>query len=163
MAKPQGYSKLQIGLHWLMAFLIFGAFFTHEEMHKAMDDRVASGVMPGLSDGTTHTMLGGAVMLFVIIRLVVRWRQGVPDAPAGTDPRLAAAAHWGHILLYVLMLSVPIGGASAWYLGLATVGDIHGIAGKALMLLVVGHIIAALLHEAFLGDGTLSRMFQPRH
>ena len=162
MSAPTGYSRLQIILHWVIAFLIFGAFFTHEEMHKALDERIASGIMPGLSDGTLHTMMGGTVFALVILRLIVRLRQGAPAAPEGNPPLLTKAAHWGHILIYVLMIGVPIGGMVAWFGGVEIVGSVHGIVGKAMMLIILGHALAAILHQALLSDGTLMRMVNPR-
>lgn len=161
MSTRTGYSRIQIILHWLIAILIFAAFFTHEAMHKTFDDRIASGVTPGLSEGTLHTMLGGTVFVLVIIRLIVRVTQGAPDAPHGNPDWLANAAHWGHNLIYVLMIGVPIGGMIAWFGGVEIVGEIQGIAGKSMMLVVVGHAVMAIVHQALFADGTMMRMVRP--
>ena len=79
----------------------------------------------------------------------------------GTAPALERAAVWGHRLLYVLMLAVPIGGALAWYGGIEAIGDGHGLAGQALMLVALGHAVAAIGHAVLKGDGVLQRMFRP--
>ena len=160
MAKPRGYSRLQIVLHWAIAVLIIAAFFTHEVMHQAFDDRLASGVMPGLSDGTLHTMLGGLVFLLVVIRVIVRLGQGAPDPVDGTSETMARAAHIGHMVIYALIVGIPLGGMVAWFGGLEFVGNVHGIAGKALMLIVLGHAIMALYHQYVVKDGTLARMMR---
>lgn len=162
MTASDGYTRLQIALHWLIAILIAAAFLTHEGMHKVFDDRLASGVTPGPSDGTWHTILGGLAMVMILIRVLVRWRKGAPAVVAGTPPLMARAAHLGHIALYVLMVAVPIGGATAWFGGIATVGDIHGIAGKALVILAACHGLIALYHQFYLRDGVLMRMIRPR-
>lgn len=162
MATPNGYSKVQIGLHWAIALLIFGAFITHEEMHTAFDDRLASGVTPGPSDGTLHTMMGGLAFLLIIIRVIVRLRQGAPEAPAGTSEQLAKAAHWGHMALYAMMIGVPIGGMTAWFGGIEIAGNVHGIVGKALILLALGHAAMAIYHQFIVKDGALMRMFKPK-
>ncbi len=160
MATPNGYSRLQIILHWLIAILIIAAFFTHEVMHKAFDDRLASGVMPGPSDGTLHTILGGMAFVLVIIRVIVRWRQGAPAAVEGTSASLARAAHIGHMVIYALIIGIPIGGMIAWFGGVEIVGWVHGIAGKVLMLIVLGHAAMALYHQYVVKDGTLARMMR---
>jgi len=162
MAKPIGYSKLQIGLHWAIALLIFGAFITHEEMHKAFDERLASGVTPGPSDGTLHTMMGGLAFVLIVVRVIVRFNQGAPEAAEGSSEMAAKAAHWGHLLLYVLMVGVPIGGMIAWFRGIEIVGDVHGIVGKALILIALGHAAMALYHQFYVKDGTLTRMFRAK-
>ncbi len=162
MAKPTGYSKLQIALHWLIALLIFGAFITHEEMHQAFDDRLASGVTPGPSDGTLHTIMGGLAFFLIVVRVIVRVSQGAPEAVEGSSDMAAKAAHWGHLLLYVLMVSVPIGGMIAWFRGIEIVGDVHGIVGKALILIALGHAGMAIYHQFRLKDGTLTRMLRAK-
>ena len=86
--------------------------------------------------------------------------QGVPGAVPGTTPAMARARHWGHLLLYVMMLGVPLGGIATWGLGLPT-GDAHELAGNALLLLAAGHAILALWHQAK-GEDVLNRMVQPR-
>ena len=130
-------------------------------MEEAFETRLESGVTPGPADGTLHTMFGAAVLLLVVIRLIVRLVQGAPGAPEGTAPALASAAHWGHRLIYALMIAAPLGGMAAWFGGIATVGEIHGTAGKALMLVVLGHALMAIYHEAVVRDGTMQRMFRP--
>lgn len=162
MTKPTGYSKLQIGLHWLIALLIFGAFFTHDEMHQAFDDRLASGVTPGPSDGTLHTIMGGLAFVLIIIRIIVRLRHGAPGAVEGASENAARAAHLGHMLIYVLMVCIPIGGMIAWFGGVEIVGNVHGIAGKALILIALGHAGMAIYHQFRLKDGTLTRMLQAK-
>ena len=160
MANPTGYSRLQILLHWLVAILIFAAFFTHDAMEDAFEARLASGAT-GIEGNTLHVWFGGAVFALVLLRLIVRWVQGAPGPVPGTSPLMELAARWGHRLLYLLMLAVPIGGSIAWYGGVEAVGEGHEIAGKALMIVAVGHAVVAIGHEALKGDGVLMRMVRP--
>jgi len=161
MAHPKGYSSVQIGLHWLIAISIIAAFFTHEVMHDRFDERLASGITPGPSDGTWHTILGGLAFALVIVRVIVRWRRGAPPAPEETSPQLARAIHWGHMLIYALIIGVPLGGMAAWFGGIEIAGGVHGIVGKLLMLVVLGHAGMAIFHQVALKDGTLMRMLRP--
>jgi cytochrome b561 len=154
-----GYSRLQIGLHWLIAILIIAAWFTHEGMGQALDARIAAGAT-GIAGNTPHVWLGGAVFALVLIRIVVRLLQGVPGPVAGTSPAMAQAALWGHRLLYLLMIAVPALGAAAWYGGAPT-GEVHELAGQALMIVALGHALVAIWHQVARKDGTLTRMVRP--
>ena len=71
------------------------------------------------------------------------------------------AAVWGHRLLYVLMLAVPALGAAAWYGGIEDAGEVHELAGNALMIVALGHAAVALWHQYVRRDGTLTRMLRP--
>lgn len=153
-----GYSRLQIGLHWTVALLIFAAFFTNDGMGQALRNRIEQG-LTGMEGATLHTMLGGAAFLFILIRFVVRLRSGAPE-PHG-PPLVQVAATWGHRLLYALMIAAPALGAASWYGKMPGLGDAHEIVGKALMIVAVGHILVAIGHRVLWNDGTLNRMFQP--
>lgn len=153
-----GYSGLQIALHWIVAFLIFGAWFTHEGMNDALDARIDQG-LTGFDGATLHTMLGGAAFAFVSVRLIVRLKRGAPE-PNGT-PLVQMAATWGHRLLYALMIAAPLLGAATWYGKIEELGDIHELVGKALMMVAIGHLLMAMLHQALWSDGTLMRMVSP--
>ena len=88
MAERTGYSGLQIGLHWLVAFLIFAAYFTSDDMGDALRERITSGAT-GTEGNTLHVWLGGTVLALVVIRIVVRLMRGAPGPAAGTSPRAA--------------------------------------------------------------------------
>ena len=85
----------------------------------------------------------------------------MPEAPEGSTALMAHARHWGHIALYILLIAVPMGGASVWFLGIDA-GDMHEFAGNALMAFAMGHACLALWHQGVKQDGTLTRMLQPR-
>lgn len=159
MSTPRtGYSGLQIALHWIVAFLIFGAWFTSDDMDDALEDRVELG-LTGFEGATLHTILGGTAFAFVLIRLIVRLRRGAPE-PHGS-PAIRMAATWGHRLLYVLMIATPALGAATWYGKFEGLGEIHEIVGNTLMIVAIGHLLMAMLHQALWADGTLMRMFAP--
>lgn len=158
MSVRQGYSKLQIALHWIIAVLIFGAFFTHDGMGRALRQRIEQD-LSGLEGATLHTMLGGAAFLFILIRIVVRLRSGAPE-PKG-PPMVQLAAKWGHRLIYALMIVAPALGAASWYGKLPALAEVHETVGQTLVLVAVAHILVALLHRVLWDDGTLMRMFKP--
>lgn len=161
MTARKGYSALQIGLHWVIAVLVLAAYITSDGMGRALRARIDSGA-GGFDGNTVHVWLGGVVFLLVLVRIFVRLRSGAPEAPERTPPLVARAAHWGHRLIYALMVAVPALGAVSWYGGVRAAGEVHETAGNVFMLIVLGHALAAIGHEAFLRDGTMARMFAPR-
>jgi cytochrome b561 len=150
-----GYSGLQIGLHWLIAILIPLAWITHDGAEEAWD-AMEKGAEPGF---VPHVAFGMAVLALVVIRILVRLSRGAPTAPGAPGSMAVKAADWGHRLIYLLMIAVPLGGASVFFLGL-DVGEVHGLAANVLMLVVLGHALMALYHQYILKDGLLRRMMK---
>ncbi len=151
-----GYSRLQIALHWLVAALIVGAYFTDGGMGRVLHERLNSGTaaMP------LHVWLGSAALILIVLRVAVRAIRGAPKAHGPAWMALAAA--WGHRLLYVLMIAAPAAGAAAWYLGVTAAADVHGLIANALMLVALAHAVIAIAHQLLLRDGTLLRMTRAR-
>ncbi len=150
-----GYSGIQIALHWLIAILIVTAWFTGEGAEEAMEvveDGGVAGFVP-------HVAVGLSILALVVVRVLVRLTRGAPAAPGAPGSLTARAADWGHRLIYLLMIAVPLGGISVFFLGL-DVGEIHGLAANLLMLVVLGHALMALYHQYVLKDGLLRRMMK---
>ena len=154
MKTTRGYSVAQIGLHWLIAVLLVVAWFTGEGAREALDAFEEQGTAAGF---VPHVALGLAILALAVLRVLVRLGRGAPE-PAGEAGSLQVrAAGWMHLALYVLMIAVPLGGISAWFLGLET-GDIHALFANVLMILALGHAALAIYHQVVLKDGTLTRM-----
>lgn len=158
MSHPPAYSRLQIALHWLIAVLILAAWITHEAMETAFEARLESGILTP----NPHAILGLAVFVLVLIRVIVRHRLGTPGPVPGSSALAEAAALWGHRLLYLLMILTPIGGAITWFGGIEALGEGHELLGNALMIVALGHALVAILHQLVLKDGTMTRMLRPR-
>jgi cytochrome b561 len=150
-----GYSGLQIGLHWLVAILIVVAWLSHDGAEEAMETIEKGGTVGFVP----HVAFGMAVLVLVVLRLVVRLTRGAPAAPGEPGSLAVRAADWGHRILYVLMIAVPLGGVSIWFLGMDN-GDVHGFFGTALLLIALGHAAMALYHQYVLKDGLLRRMMK---
>lgn len=151
-----GYSGLQIALHWLIAILIVTAWFTGEGAEEAMEV-VEEGGTVGF---VPHVAVGLSILALVVVRVLVRLTRGAPAAPGAPGSLSVLAADWGHRLIYLLMIAVPLGGISVFFLGL-DVGEIHGLAANLLMLVVLAHALMALYHQYVLKDGLLRRMMKP--
>ncbi|APE42834.1 hypothetical protein BOO69_04900 [Sulfitobacter alexandrii] len=157
MATRSPYSGLQITLHWLIAFLIAAAWFLGDGMGRILDKRIEAGTT-GIEGNTLHVWIGGAVFLLVLIRIAVRLRTGAPAPAAGSTGWQETAALWGHRALYLMMILVPVLGATAWYGHVKPAAEAHEIAVNVLVILIVGHTLMALYHQYVARDGTLRRM-----
>ena len=168
-----GYGRTAIGLHWLIALLIFCAFPLGVYMHELP-------FSPGrLKLYSYHKWIGVTVFLLAIAR--VAWRIGHPAPPPAGMPawqRIASVAT--HHLLYVLILAVPVSGwlmSSAKgfqtvYLGIIPLPDlltkdkeigdmlatVHQILNFTMAALVITHVAAALKHYVVDRDEVLGRM-----
>jgi cytochrome b561 len=87
-------------LHWIGALAILillghGWWMTH------MTPRPER-----LANYAWHAALGYDFLVLLVIRLLWRWTNAVPDLPSDTKPWERFAAHAGHVGLYVLMFVV---------------------------------------------------------
>lgn len=155
MKTTVGYSTLQIVLHWAVALLIVAAFVTSDGAEAAMEVIEKGGTVGFLP----HAGIGMAIFALVLLRIVVRFTRGAPAAPGEPGSWQVMAAVWGHRLLYLLMLAVPLGGMSIWIGGMDN-GDIHGFFATVLMVVAGGHAVMALFHHYVLKDGLLRRMMK---
>lgn len=146
---------MQIALHWLVAILILVAWLSGEGAEAAME-AIEKG---GTAGFVPHVAFGLAILTLVGLRIMIRVSRGAPMAPGVPGSLQVKAAEWGHRLIYLLMIAVPLGGAGVFFLGLE-VGEIHGLAANLLMLVVLGHALLALFHQYVLKDGLLRRMMR---
>lgn len=155
MASRDGYSGLQIGLHWATAALIAANYFVSDGMEQAFDARMEGHALGGLVP-TFHVWAGSALLAVVLLRLAIRLMTGAPEA-VQTDfaTRAASVVHW---LLYGLMIAVPTLGITAWFFGIDQAAGLHVLVMNAMMLLILGHAGMAIFHHYFLRDGVLSKM-----
>ncbi len=160
MAQLKGYSTSQIALHWLVAVLILFQLIFGEDMGGAWD-AFEEGRTPDMTLWVwAHIAAGAAVLVFALWRLTLRFSRGAPEAPP--EPALMmAAAHWGHWALYGVMLLAPSTGILAWYGGVATAAELHELFRPIIIVLVAGHVLAALYHQFIRKDGLLLRMKRP--
>ena len=165
-------------LHWIMALLLCGLLALGFYMH----DLPLSPEKLQLY--AWHKWAGVTAFLLLVIRLLWRLTHRPPALPEAMPKPLQFVAHAGHLLLYGLMIAIPLSGwlmSSAKgfqtvYFGLLPIpdllgkdkelGDLLASVHQALNLLFVvvlaGHIGAALKHHYIDKDDILTRML-PKH
>ena len=126
-----------------------------------------------------HKSIGFALGLLVIGRIITVLQLGKPE-PLGHGLQKLAAV-WGHRLLYLTMMIMPVSGLTMSYAGghsipffglftipgaeekLSSLGgiahEVHEITGNIIIALIVIHVAAGFYHHFVMKDDTLKRMF----
>jgi cytochrome b561 len=176
MNEPTGprYSGVAMALHWLIAIGVIVQWRIHESAEHA-------GREAGRAIMANHYSLGVTLLVLVLLRLA--WRLVVPNPPIAAHPptweRLLAKIV--HTLFYVLLIALPLAGwlaisklespVSVWGLftmpllpvapdhdGAEAIFELHETVGKALLILIVVHVLGTLKHTLIDRDGNLFRM-----
>lgn len=168
------YTTFAMVLHWLMALVITGLFVLGIYMHDLPFSPTK------LQLYSWHKWVGVCVFLLVLIRLAWRLTHRPPALPAHMQGLVRVAAHAGHHILYLLMLAVPLSG---WLMssakgfqtvlfGVLPIPDLltkdpalagilqplHFALNMLLLVVVIGHVAAALKHHLIDKDDVLTRM-----
>jgi cytochrome b561 len=161
------YGSVAIAIHWLSALAVVLAFVAG--LVLANSEPVPAPLL------VAHIVLGLSVFALTLLRIV--WWLAADDRPPlpADQPRLQQlAAKTVHALLYVIVLlmatsgimTIVLSGALPALAAGAPVPDFselvprvaHGVMSKLLLVLLVGHIGAALYHQFVKRDRLLARM-----
>ncbi len=160
-AVPVSYSLLQRGLHWVTVLLVFFNLLFADSMSEWYR-ATRKGAVPDaslVSGANLHAYVGIAVIALTLIRLWVRFVQGVPAAPAEEPGIFQLLSKVGHAGFYILLFLMPFLGIGAYYFGNGTAGFLHEGPVKILLwLLIVVHVAAALVHQFYWKTNVLARM-----
>ncbi|MBK3867316.1 cytochrome b [Pseudomonas stutzeri] len=164
------YGSVSRAFHWLMALLIVWQFLK-------LGDRIAEGEhWIGQTLVPWHVSLGAVLMLLVVLRII--WSARQLERRPLHDPATAWLVKAGHLALYACMVLMPITGVlylvgngyglkvfgqqllakgpeNGW---MASVGSLHSALAWLTLLLVIGHIGAALYHRLVKRDDIMQRM-----
>jgi cytochrome b561 len=166
---PTRYGIVTRALHWITVILILLQFLRFTGKYIDPSHWINTTLKP------LHGSLGFLLLIVVILRIVwllaqYRYRP-IPE-------QFAQLARGAHLLMYILMVLMPLTGI-AYVLGrggsiavfghviipaesghylLEAVGSYHSKIAWILLILVIGHIGAALHHHFIRRDDTLKRM-----
>ena len=169
------YTRTAIGLHWLVALLIFVAVPLGVVMHEMALSPLK------LKLYSWHKWIGVTVFALAILRVLWRATHRPPPPPAGMPDWQRRAASVVHGLLYLLLFLIPLSGwlmSSAKgfqtvYLGILPLPDllakdeilgewlaeVHEAFNIGLLMLLAVHAGAALKHHIVERDDVLARMW----
>jgi cytochrome b561 len=163
---PKRYSPLWVTLHWVIALLIFVAFYLG----------ISTEGIPLVAKTAYlrwHMPLGITVLLLMIVRFVVRWRTPHPEPVTVGNALLDKIGEWTHYLIYIFAILMPLTGlllSASFNLMPVVFGGqgtlprnlspmLHGLIDPFLALLILLHILAALYHQFIRKDNLLARMW----
>ena len=161
-------------LHWLVAGMIICQYVLAELAAEQASPLAQLALL------ANHKSVGITILVLAIVRVLWRWRNPPPALPASMPKWQQRTSNVSHAALYLLLFILPISGwmlssasayAVSWF-NLFTLPDLvdasadlketlalmHEIFAKALFLIALLHILAALKHGFIDRDGVLSRM-----
>lgn len=165
------YHPALVALHWLLALLIIGllcvGFLVLSNMPNSDPHKTA--ILVG------HMAGGMLVLALMILRVIIRVRSARPKAAMTDSPALDRLASIAHSSLYVIVFLMI---ASGWCTGFLIRGvfqphgehlpdsfdvfpsfKVHAALATLLLMLIAGHIAAALYHQFALKDRLFRRMW----
>lgn len=164
------YGSVSRFFHWLMTLLIVWQLLK-------LGDRIADGEhWVGETLVPWHVSLGLLTLVLVVLRIF--WARSQLKQRPLHDPATAVMVKGGHLALYLCMVLMPItglfymlgNGYGLTFFGLqlaakgpeidwmAAVGSLHSPLAWLTVLLVIGHIAAALYHKVVKRDDIMQRM-----
>ena len=157
MTKPQTYTKTQIALHWGIVVLVFFQFFAHDTIAFLWRGRM-NGTLPNEPTPDFHVAAGILIFGLMFWRMWLLFRNGAPELP-GNEPRILRMLAKGvQGMMYLALLALPLSGAAAWFLGIASAAQSHFILKNLLLLLMFLHIAGALVQHFWFKSDVLMRM-----
>lgn len=174
-ANGKRYSGVAMLLHWLIFIAVIANWRIAEAGEHAATREAKSEIM------ANHFSIGVTILVLVLLRFA--WRFVRPAPPLAVH--LATWERWlakiTHTLFYVLLIVMPFAG---WFAmskygapisvfgifslppmpvaadpeGAKAIFEQHATAGKALLILIVIHVLGALKHTFVDKDGNLYRM-----
>ena len=169
---PNRYHPAHVVLHWLIALLVF------------MMLGIGKILMPGITPDDpqkpmmlqTHTYIGGAIAVLLIIRLVLRFTAKRPAPADAGNAFLNFLSKAVHFLLYLFLIGMVVSGLGLFQMAnltavfsgaqpypqnffdyLPRMG--HGLTSWILLVLVLLHFGAAMYHQIIRKDNLLARMW----
>lgn len=175
-ATPIGrrYSTGAMIFHWLIAL----AVIVNWRLAEAAENATRADAIQYFAN---HKAIGILILLLTLGRLVWRWTHPVPPLPVDLARWEKVLARSVHIIFYVLLIGLPLGGwlansfegRTVEMFGAVTIPplpvganedlgdtifDAHALGGQIFVYLIGLHILGALKHTFFDRNGGVFRM-----
>jgi cytochrome b561 len=161
MPTPDGYTRAQIRLHWVVVVLVALQYLLHEGISEAFDQGLRAGQMT-LSPPAIGHMAGGLVVLFLVFwRLALRAEHGAPEPPAEEPGWARMAAKLTHFGFYAVLVLLPVTGGLAWGMASGAMSTAHEVLRAVLLAMILAHVGAVLVHQFVWKTGVMNRMKRP--
>lgn len=161
MTHPTGYSRTQIGLHWAVAALVAGQYIFKDSISGAWE-AIRAGQEFAFDPLILAHVAGGALILaFVLWRLVLRLKRGVPLPPENEPAPLKTLSHIAHWAFYAVLALMSVSGSLAWFGDVTAAAQVHNVLKVVLLALVALHVLAVPFHKIVLKNNVMIRMIHP--
>lgn len=158
---PQGYSATQIALHWAVAVLVAGQYIFKDAISGAWD-AIRAGETFAFDPLILAHVAGGALILaFVVWRLVLRLRRGVPAVPENEPAPLKTLSQIAHWAFYAVLAAMSVTGSLAWFGDVTQAAQAHNVLKVVLLALIALHVLAVPFHRLVLKNNVMRRMIRP--
>jgi cytochrome b561 len=161
MSEVNSYSKTQIWLHWSIAVLVVVQFLLHEPISHAWPTAAAGESIVFHPLIALHVVGGSVLLMLVLWRLGLRLFRGAPPSLEKEPAHLRFASKVAHTAFYFVLLAMPFSGLVAWFGGVQAAVAAHSILKVALIVLIVLHVLAVLVHQFVLRTDLFVRMKRP--
>jgi cytochrome b561 len=157
-----GYSRVQILLHWAVAFLVPVQYVTGgsiERTHHA----VHMGMPPEFRDVVEHhihSYAGMVIGALMTARLCIRF-MSVPVDKTNSKRYPEILADLLHSAFYAAIIGQATMGVIASYIWFG-IAPYHALGSKVILGLLAVHLLAAAWHTFVWRDDTVDRMIIPR-
>ncbi len=173
------YSRVAIGLHWLIALAIIGNLVGGLTLDLFLDSADPAMKAQGLINIGLHKSMGLTIIVLTLVRIGWRLANPPPPLPAhmtGLERVLARVTHGG---FYALMLVLPLSGWALVSTGRAPIsrfglfdvphlpvvasqrglfGEGHELLGWTMIAMLALHMLAASKHHVLDRDDVLASM-----
>lgn len=176
IAHPQGYRPPARWLHWIVAAVVLlmipaGLIMTREGLPRPVQDTLF----------IFHKNTGVLLFPVILVRLAYRLTHRPPPLPDSVPPWQRVIARITHVLLYILLITMPVAGfirvraggypielldrlgVGPWIAKSEPLADaaqaVHWTGAMLLIGLVALHVGAAFYHALILRDGVWSGMW----
>lgn len=160
MPQPKGYTLTQIVLHWTIFLLVSFQLIFGDAMTDAYRVWLRNGTFTPSFGVAAHVIVGIAVLVLVLPRLLIKVRRGAPPLPENEPASFKLAGNLTHLALYTLLFLLPISGLVAWFGGQGWAGQVHELLKPLTILLVLAHVAGALYQHYVLKSNVLTRMMK---
>ncbi len=158
--KNPGYTKTQRHAHWWVTALVAGQYLGQNAL-VAATQRMDAFSTPSFADfliTSYHSLAGLAILVVLVWRWQLRRKNPVLAAGGMQNKSWAVLARAWHLSLYLALVGMALTGVASYYTDITAATQFHAVGKWVLGTLVIGHVLAGLVHWLVFRDQVLQGM-----
>lgn len=153
------YSRAQVSLHWIIFLLVIAQYAFHEAIVNAFEAMLEGKPYLNSPLVSMHLGIGGIIGILTAVRFWIRIDTGVPEKAVGYPKIFDMIASVVHLSFYGILILLPLTGGFAWYQSSEAAADAHSLLRAVLILFILLHLIAVLIHTLIFKNKLIRRMW----